>query len=224
MVHDPSLASDAPASAATNPTAHIWGPISAYFRTRRMRKFERDFALMDADKIIDVGGTETNWHYIETRPQVLMVNVAGETYTRGRFVSQRGDGTALAFPDMAFDLAYSNSVIEHLGSFENQKKFAREIYRIAPRFYVQTPNKWFPVEPHFLCPFIHWLPKPMFRRLVRWFSAWGWIARPTQAEIDDQVNEIRLLTVAEMRELFPDAELVRERVLGLTKSIIVMRR
>lgn len=64
-------------------------------------------------------------------------------------------------------------MIEHLGSFECQQAFADEIRRVAPRYYVQTPYKWFVVEPHFLCLFIHWLPKPTYRRLLRWNGFWA---------------------------------------------------
>ncbi len=188
-----------------------------------MRQFERAYAL-DADTcIIDIGGTEANWHLIDTKPKVLLVNISGQEYERDQFVFRRGNGTALGFPDNSFDVAYSNSVIEHLGTFENQKAFAREVRRIAPRYYVQTPNKWFWAEPHFLCLFIHWLPKPIYRKLLRWLSPWGWIARPDQAEVDAQLDEVRLLTVPEMRELFPDGVLARERFLGFTKSLIVTR-
>jgi len=189
-----------------------------------MRKFEEEFFLTEETSIIDVGGTERNWHLIAASPSVLMVNIVGETYTHGRFTAAHGDATALAYPDGSFDIAYSNSVVEHLGNFENQERFAREIRRLAPRYYVQTPNKWFIAEPHFLCLFIHWLPKPAYRKLLRWLSLWGWIERPSQAAIDHEVDEIRLLTYAEMQALFPEARITRERVFGLTKSLIAVRR
>jgi hypothetical protein len=221
LINDQSLTH---APAPPSPTAWLWGPISTYFRTRRMRQFEREFALTQDTRVLDVGGTERNWHMIEGRPRVLLINIVAETYSRGQFTSQPGDGTALPFQDGAFDIAYSNSVVEHLGTFARQQAFAREIRRVAPRYYVQTPYRWFPAEPHLLCLFIHWLPKPVYRRLVRWLSVWGWITRPDQRAVDEQMDEIRLLTLPEMRALFPDAEIRRERVLGLTKSLIAVRR
>ena len=189
-----------------------------------MREFERDFALTDKTRIVDVGGTERNWHLIKSEPHVTLVNIVGGEYARGQFVSMRGDGTALQFPDAAFDIAYSNSVIEHMGTFERQHAFARELRRVGNGYYVQTPYKWFPIEPHLLCVGIHWLPKPIYRRLVRWLSVWGWVDRPSLGDVDEQLAEIRLLTVAEMRGLFPDGELKRERLFGFTKSLIMTRR
>lgn len=189
-----------------------------------MREFERVFALTDETGIVDVGGTERNWHLIDTAPRVVLVNINGREYARGQFVSKRGDGTSLEWADGFFEIAYSNSVIEHMGTLERQQAFARELRRVGKGYYVQTPYKWFPVEPHLLCLCIHWLPKPIYRRLVRWFSVWGWVDRPSLGGVDEQLAEIRLLTVAEMRGLFPDGELVRERVFGITKSLIMMRR
>ncbi len=189
-----------------------------------MRAFERGFDITADTRIIDVGGTEPNWHMIASKPQVLLVNISGEIYARGRIVSQRGDGTALSYPDRSFDIAYSNSVVEHLYTFDKQRSFAHEIRRLAPNYYVQTPYKWFPVEPHILCVFIHWLPTSIYRRLVRWFSVWGWIAKPNQSEIDEKLDEIKLLTEKQLRSLFPDGTLTRERFMGITKSLIVTRK
>lgn len=212
------------AEPSPSPTEWLWGPVSIWFRRGRMREFERAFELTGDTRIIDVGGTEPNWHFIGAKPHVLLVNITGEVFTRGKIVAELGDGTDLRYPDGSFDIAYSNSVVEHLYTFDKQRAFAREIARLAPNYYVQTPNKWFPVEPHILCPFIHWLPVPIYRRLVRWLSLWGWMARPNQAEIDAKLDEIKLLTEGQLRALFPDGELVRERFLGMTKSLIVMRR
>jgi hypothetical protein len=134
-----------------------------------------------------------------------------------------GDGCALRFKDESFDIAYSNSVIEHVGSWENQQRFAAEVRRIAPRYYVQTPYRYFFVEPHLITPFIHFLPKTIARRLHRNFTVHGLITRPNQDWIDRFHAETRLLTVTEMKRLFPDAIILRERFLGMTKSIIAMR-
>ena len=92
-----------------------------------MREFDHAFSLTNDSRIIDVGGTEDNWHLIASKPHVLLVNIIGNSYSRGRFVSVLGDGTALGYPDRSFDIAYSNSVIEHLHTFEKQKAFAHEI-------------------------------------------------------------------------------------------------
>lgn len=95
--------------------------------------------------------------------------------------------------------------------------------RVGRALWIQTPNRWFPIEPHFLTPFIHWLPKRLRKRLVRNFTVWGLVTRPTIETAHEIVDEIRLLSAKELRELFPGCEIVRERFLGLTKSLIVVR-
>lgn len=133
------------------------------------------------------------------------------------------DGCALPFGDKAFDVVYSNSIIEHLGILEKQREFAYECQRVGIRFYVQTPDKWFFMEPHLITPFIHWLPRKWQRHLLRRFTVWGWITKPTQEQCEDSINEVRLLTSAEMIQFFPNSVMQNERFFGLTKSLIATR-
>jgi len=141
-----------------------------------------------------------------------------------RFTCHLGDGRKMPYADQSFDVAYSNSVIEHLRSFEDQKQFAREIRRVGRQVFVQTPNRWFFIEPHFIAPFVHFLPRRMARPLVRICSLRGLIRRGDNVEIKTLFDELRLLTYRELRELFPDCEIHRERWLGMTKSFIAIRR
>ena len=71
--------------------------------------------------------------------------------------------------------------------------------------------------------FIHWLPRAWQRRLVRWCTGWGWLSRPSPERIEALLDELRLLDGQEMQALFPDCEIRRERVLGLTKSYVAVR-
>lgn len=202
----------------------IYAPFQRHFRARRMRQFAAMFGPTSSTRIADIGGSELNWGLIDAAPQVTLVNVAAVDGQDGRFTTVRGDGRALAFADHSFDIAYSNSVIEHVGDTGDQESFAREIRRVAPRYYVQTPNRWFPVEPHLIAVGLHWLPRRVARRLVRWCSVWGLVTRPTQAQVDAMLAGIRLLDRRRMLELFPDAELLEERALWLVKSWIAVRR
>lgn len=120
-----------------------------------------------------------------------------------------------------FGLAFSNSVIEHVGGWEDQRRFAAEIRRVGRSYWVQTPNRWFPVEPHLIGVFIHFLPFRIQRKLVRWFTVWGWVNKPSQQQIDDFIRDTRLLTEREMRALFPDAQIYYERVLFLFKKSFI---
>jgi hypothetical protein len=129
-----------------------------------------------------------------------------------------GDGTALRWADRTFDVVYSNSVIEHLGTFENQQAFAREARRVGRGYWVQTPAREFPVEPHYWTLFLHWCSKPTQRRLLKNFTLWGLLGRPGPEIIDLVLAELRLMTYAEFKGLFPDAVIWVERVGGLAKS------
>jgi len=133
------------------------------------------------------------------------------------------DGRYLPFKDGAFDITYSNSVIEHLGDFASQQAFAREIARVGIHYYVQTPNRRFPIEPHLITPVIHYLPKSAQKRLLRNFTIWGLVTRPTARQCDDFMQEVRLLDERELGQLFPEAEIWHERVLGVTKSLIAVK-
>jgi hypothetical protein len=81
----------------------------------------------------------------------------------------RADGRELPFEDGAFDLGFSNAVVEHIaGGREGQRRFVGELCRVARQVFVTTPNRWFPVDPHTLLPFAHWLPRgPARERLLR---------------------------------------------------------
>lgn len=197
-----------------------WGPVMRLFRRRRMDRFVAAMGLTSDSRVLDVGGSPSIWDASPVLPQLTFLNLVPDGDSR----TVVGDARALDFPDGHFDVVFSNSVIEHVGAAEDQARFAAEIRRVGKSYWVQTPNRSFPIEAHYWAPFVHWLPRPLQKRLVRWVSLWGWTARPSQAAVDAHVDEIRLLTRSDMARLFPDATLVPERVLGLTKSWIAQRR
>src|SRR5271166_1752493 len=96
----------------------IYRPFLIVFRSKRMNQFCEMFAIDDRTRIIDVGGNEFNWMLVKKKPQVLMVNVEREEWEKGRLRKTQGDGRRLNFGDSSFDIAYSNSVIEHVGGWE----------------------------------------------------------------------------------------------------------
>lgn len=74
---------------------------------------------------------------------------------------------ALPFADKSFAVAYSNAVLEHVGSHSQQSDFMAELCRVAHRVFVVIPNRWFPVEHHTVLPLLHYLPPRIFRCLLR---------------------------------------------------------
>lgn len=135
-----------------------------------------------------------------------------------------GDGTGLQYQNNEFDICFSNSVIEHLVSFDKQVMFAQEVCRVAKKIWVQTPARSFFFEPHWLGVFIHYFPVCIQRKLARYFTIRGWILRPDQEYIDKFLSELRLLSYKEMKIIFPDCEIFTERFLGMAKAYIAVRK
>jgi hypothetical protein len=194
-----------------------------------MRRFAREFGVTNETRILDVGGTPFNWLLLDVRPRITIVNMprAREAFDE-HFTCVFADGRALPFADHSFDIVFSNSVIEHVGDGESQRQFAEEITRVGRAYWVQTPNRMFPVEPHLLTPFLHFLPAAWQRRIARKFTVWALIERPSpdrwEFYIEHYLRDIRLLDAADLQRLFPGAEIVRERLGGLTKALIAVRR
>jgi hypothetical protein len=205
----------------------LYRRVSPWFRRGRMRRFEQTLAPAHGERLLDVGGTPSFWQeYTADNPITLLNQSAigwpAEAAAR-RFTTVIGDGCALPFADASFDVVLSNSVIEHVGTWERQQAFAGETRRVGRRLWIQTPAREFFIEPHLVAPFIHWLPRKAQRRLIRNFTLRGWMDRPTVQQVEEFLAEVRLLTFDEMRTLFPDCTILRERFLGMTKSYIAVR-
>jgi methyltransferase family protein len=198
----------------------------------RHRRFER-FAELTRHlprplSIIDIGGTTEFW---EARGwagrddvNVTLINLTGGEQRHENLVPVVGDATDLSeYADRAFDLAFSNSVIEHLFTLERQQAMAAEVSRVAAAYWIQTPNFWFPVEPHFLLPAWHWTPEQLRVEILS-RSGVGWAGRCDSREHATQVvKEHRLMRRAELARLFPDGVLIAERFGGLVKSWTAVR-
>jgi len=193
-------------------------------RSRRFARFEALAAKVDRPlRIIDIGGTNKFWRqrgYMgRDDVRITLVNLEPEEQIWENIEPQRGDATNLSgVADRSFDVAFSNSVIEHVFTLENQRKMARETQRVARAHWVQTPNFWFPVEPHFLTPAWHWLPRAARTALLRRrrFGQRGPCPDPEVAR--RMVEEIRLMTRRELRSMFPESRIMPERFCGLVKS------
>ncbi len=217
--------------AFTSPGAHkrallfvsrVQARVMAHFRSRRHQWLAREFA--DCQTVVDIGGRESMWQTVGLSPQVTLVNPEAIEVAKPRFQYVKGDGRRLAYVDGSFDLAFANSVIEHVGTFEDQRRFAGEMLRVGRRLYCQTPNRWFPVEFHYLGLFVHWLPRNWFTYFVhRRLTLRGVLGKPTRQQSLELRNEIRLLSRRELEALFPGCKIRSERVLGLAKSFVVWR-
>jgi hypothetical protein len=201
--------------------------ISPGFRRRRFLRFRKELPIEENEAMLDVGGYPWFWSEFALQNPITLLNLEfaprlADEYPDFAYVT--GDACRMPFADRAFPVVFSNSVIEHVGTWERQQQFAAEARRVGRRLWVQTPAREFFVEPHLLAPFIHWLPARWKRRLIRHGTIWGWLTRPTPEQVDGFLSEVRLLRRSEMRLLFPDCEILTERLLGLPKSYIAIRR
>lgn len=201
--------------------------IGAKFRAQRLKKFEKlFFKSFNPEKpihILDVGGTDYFWKcsQVPNIPGVTitLLNLQQEKTTHPQIKSLLGDATSMQeFEDKKFDLVFSNSVIEHLYTFENQIKMAREIQRVGKYFFVQTPNKYFPIEAHYAIPFAQYMPKSFLLFLLT-KTRLSRMNRWKKEDAQQYLDEIRLLNEAEMRTLFPCSKILKEKTLGMVKSI-----
>jgi hypothetical protein len=201
------------------------------FRRRRMQRFDRTFHLRADTFVLDIGGTPYNWSFVENRPRVVLLNKSYDRLTAGRPDPAHrepgvwrvlADARRLPFRDDSFDVAFSNSVIEHVGARDGQKSFADECRRVGRRYFVQTPNRRFPLETHLLTPFVHWLPRPVELRLLRNFTLWGLLTRPSPDRCRDFMDDVWLLDRHEMAQLFPDGRINDDGPLGMGKALIAV--
>lgn len=201
--------------------------LGAHARARRWAGLLERFPDLPRMRVVDLGGTVEWWQRTPVRPaSVVVVNLfePGEA-DDPTLVPVTGDAcrarAVLADAGVAgdYDLVVSNSLIEHVGGHAKRLELAAEVRALAPNHWVQTPYRYFPIEPHWLCPCLQNLPVPARTAIAyRWPLAH---TRPSSREqAQREVMWTELLSASEMRAYFPGSELVRETVAGLTKSLI----
>jgi len=205
------------------------GSAACRFRRARVRKFAELIEPVNGElRILDVGGSAEFWLAYRDelhRPAAITVlnQSFGEQPSLPWITYMRGDARDLhMFANQQFDMCFSNSVIEHVDA-AGQLRMANEIRRVAKGYFVQTPNAYFPIEPHFLVPGWHFMPVTLRARLLQ-LRDWGWMKRtgdPILAR--EAVESILLLTANQLQRLFPDSRIYRERIGPFTKSITAWR-
>ncbi len=178
--------------------------------------------------ILDIGGTEAYWKTMDFADEediyFTLCNLDKQEVTRKNFRFMQADATNLPMiPDKTFDIVFSNSVIEHLFTRENQAKMAKEIRRIGKYYFVQTPNIHFPLEAHWRFPFFQYMPVPLRVFMTRHFDLGRFPKARDKAFAQQRVDEIKLLSEKQMKKLFPDGQCYREKFLGMTKSVTMFK-
>jgi hypothetical protein len=180
-------------------------------------------------RIADIGGTAYYWKiaedFVNRNPvEIHLINLAHVEVSNPKFKSLTGNACALdGIDDNAYDFVHSNSVIEHVGNWDQMTRMAANVRRLAPQYYVQTPNFWFPYEPHFRAPFFHWLPEQVRAELLMRFNLGFGGKRVNLDAAMRGLQSATLISAAQMQYLFPDAKILRERAFGLSKSLMAVR-
>jgi Methyltransferase domain len=203
------------------------------FRVRRFKLFETIVNQVLADKgtcrILDLGGTPKYWEtfgadLVWDRVKVCTLNVTFSKTSHSGITTMVGDARDVSgFHDFSFDIVHSNSVIEHVGRWDDMASMAKEVRRLAPRYFVQTPYFWFPIEPHARFPLLHWMPESLRYRILLKRTCGFWERRPDVGAATKAIQSALLLDKGQMQFLFPDAQIIAERFLGLTKSLVAIR-
>jgi hypothetical protein len=193
--------------------------VTRFFRKKRMDTFARLFHLKPGTRVLDLGGSPEIWDHVASPLDITLLNLPGNlaraTSGRHQFTYVEGDACNVhQFADRSFDLAFSNSVIEHVGPPHKQEEFAREVVRLAPSFWVQTPSAWFPIEPHSGMPFYWFYPDPIREKLLQ-----GWKSR-FPSWWYEYLSTTRVLSRRRMAELFPGAHIRTEIFMGFPKSYV----
>ncbi|MEV0637410.1 class I SAM-dependent methyltransferase [Streptomyces sp. NPDC050619] len=205
------------------------GSLGERLRIARWERFQRCFPGIESMRVVDLGGTAEMWLRAPLRAKhVHLINLEEHPAELPDWIT--AEVADVTDPVVAaelsgqggYDLVFSNSTIEHVGGHSQRRKFVSAVEQLAPLHWIQTPYRYFPVEPHFVAPGFQFLPLAARARLVR---RWPLVhSRPDSPESAmNAVINIELLTRTEMRYLFPGSVLLSERVLGATKSLTAVR-
>lgn len=206
--------------------------ISSKLRHNRFTLFKSLLPQVDKPiKILDVGGKETIWSRegfcepnVINQFEITMLNINQQQTTSPNIRSTAGDARNMSeFADGEFDIVFSNSVIEHVGNYNDKMLMAKEIQRVGKKYFVQTPNFYFPIEPHFVYPFFQFLPLQLKVWILMHVGR-----RHKKVESAEKAkniaNGIQLLSKRQFKKLFPQAIIFEEKFLGLTKSFIAYEK
>lgn len=199
-------------------------------RERRWATLNERFPHLEAFRVLDLGGTLGSWEQSPVMPcelTILNLDSAGQGETRiGGSTVRHIAGDACNLPSAIeadrFDLVFSNSVIEHVGGHYRRHAFAETVRKAAPRCWVQTPYRYFPIEPHFVFPGAQFLPLSARSLLPQKWPLSFCRSTDRQGAVR-ATQEIELVSITDMRAYFPDADVLLERIIGIPKSIIVVR-
>ncbi|ORW02721.1 class I SAM-dependent methyltransferase [Mycobacterium kyorinense] len=199
--------------------------LSGRARIRRWHHLIETFPSFPEMRVLDLGGTPESWRMAPVLPKsVTTVNLLPQQSWSPDIVAVHADACELpkSVAAQRFDLVFSNSLLEHVGGHARRQRLADNVQSLADRHWVQTPYRYFPVEPHWLFPGLQWLPyEARVQVSLRWNR--GHIRTHTREEAQDKVDEIDLLGISQMRRYFPTSTIWFERFAGWVKSLVAIQ-
>ena len=204
----------------------ILGNVEASARRSRNERLTRLLSTLPKPiSVLDVGGTTDYWATVGLPPEVFRRIVLLNTFeqaTKGPFVSVIADARDLSqYSEAQFDLVFSNSVIGHVGGFDDQLRMAREVMRVGKHFFLQTPNHGFPIDWRTLVPFFHFLPVNAQAWCFERFPVGKYRRSRDRSEAFHLAARVRNIRRRDIHTLFPNANVEVERVLGFPKSFMI---
>lgn len=200
--------------------------LAARYRQRRWDMMVADFPDLEKMSVIDLGGRVEAWRRAPVRPaHVHIVNLEPPDPDIPEWAEvDHADACDLpaAIRSRRYDLAFSNAVLEHVGGHVKRAEFADTVRAVSDRHWIQTPYRYFPIEPHWLFPWFQHLPVAA-RAFVS--QRWPLVHTPTSSRTGsvDAVMSVELVSRTELRAYFPDSRIIAERVGPLVKSIIAVK-
>ena len=202
------------------------------FRQKRFELLKNGIEKLiqkDHFKILDIGGDIQYWKNIGWQHPACKIHLLNLYESKvpenetDQFSSSVGNGLSLEYKKGDVDLIFSNSVIEHVGSYANQQIFAGEVRRVSDKYIVQTPSIWFPLEPHSLIPLFQFLPHPIRALLIMTFNINYFPKAKTYKAAIKVSHSTLMFTHKRFKQLFPEAEIQVERFFGIPKSYTAIK-
>ncbi len=210
----------------------LFSKLSYLSRTRKLKTFNEIFCPTEQMKILDIGaeinpngnrGLQLIDSYLWKR-NISAVNISPQYVANikkqyPQINAVVADACELPWPNKHFDIVYSNAVIEHIGNFERQKRMINEIMRVGKRWFLATPNRWYPFEFHLRLPFVTWLPGNAYLLIARIIYYNHTYKKYT---LGNNATELRLMTSKELKSCFKDSRIIKQRVTFMPEVLIVV--
>lgn len=200
------------------------------YREKIFNIFLENVKLKKIYKVIDIGGTDVDslsenyfLHNYPYKKSITCFSNQKLDNLKNKYsflIIKKGDGRNTNLPDNFYEIVHSNATIEHVGSFDNQIKFVRELYRISKKIiFMQTPNRYFPIDFHTLLPFLHWLPKKIHRKILDIIGL----------KFLSKESNLNLLSIKELKEIcrilkINSYSIKKVKIFGLVSNLILIIR